>query len=626
MLTILIVALVAVSGLGSEATHPVVLLTYRSLIFAVGAICLRDLSREQRVSVSPFFLAMAASAWLLMLSFLRNPSWSDGFYVWYQFVLFSAMFVLLGLSSRNRSVEWKNRLLWLLVAVQGVYAVAALIFNKRPITGGFVNPNYFASFLLVGLSICLAMIAFRKEPLPRFAGIAGALVFYYAITQTSSRGASIVAIVLTLVITIRYARCASISRAKIALSVGGLLLIGAIASPQLVRKFADRGVNDPYNYARPRVWLGVLHLIGDHPFFGVGLAQFIHVSRQYTLPLEGPVGRYVTRPGIAHSEYLQYAAEAGIPVAILVIFLSLYLTCIAIRRARSCTADLRAVQESAVLVAIGLMVHALVDNNWKVPVIAAGLSVFALGDVVPGGRVPLQLRWTFKRGVVAAVIAVFVYAHSTLIPASALWFQDVANRAYIANDFPRAESNYLLAASILPSDSEVLDTTASYYLSRYRVQADKKFLDNAESFLSRAIKANPNAEAPLRHLESVLIERLTGDPHLDAAIHPRIAATDRELLRVDPFNPFVRKNLAEALHNTGEYRQAEEELQRALQLEPNYVPAYLTLARWKGEQGNNELAERYRQQALAIVSKNASLRTKERYEALLLGRPDPGQR
>ncbi|PYS39048.1 MAG: hypothetical protein DMG14_15465 [Acidobacteria bacterium] len=92
-------------------------------------------------------------------------------------------------------------------------------------------------------------------------------------------------------------------------------------------------------------------------------------------------------------------------------------------------------------------------------------------------------------------------------------------------------------------------------------------------------------------------------------------------MRVDPFNPFVRKNLAEALYITGQRNEAEYELARALEFEPNYVPGYLTIARWKNEQDNSEQGQQYLQKAIAVVTKYKDFKTNEPYEALLLGRP-----
>jgi O-antigen ligase len=624
MLTFLVAALVAISGLGREATHPAALFLHRTLLFAIIVWCARDLYLRRSFSVSPSFLCLGGLCCLLMLSFLRNASFDEGFYFWYQFVLFALMFVVLAAQARNRSGSWKQRLLWIVASIQAVYLVAALVLEGRPIKGGFVNPNYFASFLLVGFSIGLAMTAFETHALKRALGFAASLFFFYGITQASSRGATLAALAVAVVAVVRFATRFSISRSWAAVILGALVVGGALVSPSLVRKFADRGQSDPYNYMRPQIWLGDLRLIADHPFFGVGLGQFLYVSRRYTAPLEGGLARYVTRPGIAHSEYLQYAAETGIPATLLIIGLSGYLIGLAIRRSRTVPPECRSTQEAAILVATGLSIHALVDNNWTVPVMAAGLSVFAMADVLPDREWKIDRAWTPFAKAVAAIVLVVVYAHSTLAPAAGLWFGVSGADAFVARDLKKAETDYRTATAILPSHPILLDNTGSLYMALYAQSPKTEWLDLAEEFFSRSIKANPDNEEPQRHLESVLIQRLNGT-EADSAIHPRIAAIDREMLRVDPFNPFTRRNLAEALYRSGRSQEAEQELRHALEVEPNYVPGYLTLARWESERGNRQHAEQYEKQAMDILAKYKDVKNVEPYEALLLGR-DPGLR
>jgi len=619
MLTFLVAALVAISGLGREAVHPLVLFLHRTLLFAIILWCARDLYRQRSFTVSPVFLGLSGFTCLLMMSFLKNASTDEGFYTWYQFVLFALMFVSLAAWSRNQPAAWKQRLLWIVVGIQSLYVIAALVLEKRPIRGGFINPNYFASFLLAGLSIGIAMTALETGRLKRAIGLVASVLFFYGITQASSRGATLAALAIAAVAILHFATRLSVSRTAAVAILGALALAAVLASPSLVRKFADRGQSDPYNYMRPQIWMGDLRLIADYPVFGVGLGQFLYVSRRYAAPLEGGLARYVTRPGIAHSEYLQYAAETGVPATMLLIGLSAWLVWTAIRRSRSVPREASAVQAAAILTATGLLTHALVDNNWTVPVMAAGLSVFAMADVLPYGEWKLSLQSTTAAKTLATILLVVVYAHSTFIPSAGLWFGFAGAKAYAAKDLKEAEENYRTATTILPAHPILLDNTGSVYLALYEQSQKKEWLDLAEDFFARSIQANPDFEEPLRHMESALIQRLNGTP-ADTAIHPRIAAIDRALLRVDPFNPFTRRNLAEALYRSGHPQEAQQELRRALEVEPNYVPGYLTLARWQTEQGDPQHGEQYTKQAMEIMAKYKDVKTVEPYEALLLGR------
>ena len=117
------------------------------------------------------------------------------------------------------------------------------------------------------------------------------------------------------------------------------------------------------------------------------------------------------------------------------------------------------------------------------------------------------------------------------------------------------------------------------------------------------------------------MQRLTQNPRTDAAIHRRIIETDRRLLAANPYNPFIRKNLAEAFYNLGERNQAREELLKAVEIEPNYVAGYLRLADWYHEDGQMEESARFRNQAVQVVNFYKDKPAEDPFDNLLLGRP-----
>jgi tetratricopeptide (TPR) repeat protein len=124
-------------------------------------------------------------------------------------------------------------------------------------------------------------------------------------------------------------------------------------------------------------------------------------------------------------------------------------------------------------------------------------------------------------------------------------------------------------------------------------------------------------------METVLVRSLTGDPARDRPINEEIIRVDKGMLKVDPFLPFARKNLASAYYNVGEIDQAFLELRRAIEDEPNYVPGYLTLGTWYGEHGDPVAGQRYTSAGVSIINKYRNFKPTEPYEGVLLGRPDP---
>ena len=137
-------------------------------------------------------------------------------------------------------------------------------------------------------------------------------------------------------------------------------------------KFLDRGEIDPYNYARTQVWMSSLRIIAEKPLLGSGFGEYYNVSKRFAFPVEGLVARYLKRAQIAHSEYLQYAAETGVPATVLLLSLLGYLIYLAWKRAENSGAEYRCFHEAAIFTAVGIGTHALADN-WQLLCLTAGV-------------------------------------------------------------------------------------------------------------------------------------------------------------------------------------------------------------------------------------------------------------
>jgi putative inorganic carbon (hco3(-)) transporter len=112
-------------------------------------------------------------------------------------------------------------------------------------------------------------------------------------------------------------------RPKLLLVVPVLLVAGYFAAPEAVRQrvrsvYQPQGETDS-NYHRVVTWRTGLAMVRAHPWFGVGPEIVGRDFRRY-LPVVGPPlpeGWY----GHLHNIYLQYAAERGIPVLLVFLWL-----------------------------------------------------------------------------------------------------------------------------------------------------------------------------------------------------------------------------------------------------------------------------------------------------------------
>src|SRR5206468_1039803 len=256
-----------------------------------------------------------------------------------------------------------------------------LVMNHRPVAGFSLNPNYFGTFMLVGLAASLAVAVFGTTLVWRVAAAGIGALLLFGIVQTASRGAALAVAGIAVVAAVRAG--SRIPRyVWLAAGLLGLIVI-VISSPLLVQKFVDRGETDPYNYARTLVWKSALQVTAQHPLLGIGLGEYFNVSKRFAFPVEGVVARYLKRAQIAHSEYLQYAAENGIPSTVLLFSLLGYLIFLSWKRAETVWAEYRCFHEAAILTAVAIGTHALVDNCWTIPVTCSGLVVLSLADFLP---------------------------------------------------------------------------------------------------------------------------------------------------------------------------------------------------------------------------------------------------
>src|SRR5262249_55983309 len=150
-------------------------------------------------------------------------------------------------------------------------------------------------------------------------------------------------------------------------------------------------------------------------------------------------------------------AECGIPATILLFVIAGYLFRNAVVRARSCPDSQRVFQELGILTVIGLGIHALVDNNWTVPVMAAGLVAFSLADSLPVPALRLRFDWTPRVWALCAILVVITLFHGILLPSLAIHFNEAGHAAYERRDLARAESDHRLAIAFAPNHDIFLD-------------------------------------------------------------------------------------------------------------------------------------------------------------------------
>ena len=85
--------------------------------------------------------------------------------------------------------------------------------------------------------------------------------------------------------------------------------------------------------------------------------------------------------------------------------------------------------------------------------------------------------------------------------------------------------------------------------------------------------------------------------------------TFRNLLKRDPDNPMVRCSLGIELFKEGEYREARDHLQRAVEVKPDYSVAYRMLGRSLFELHEDDEARQVFEKGREVAQGNGDLQT-----------------
>jgi O-antigen ligase len=185
------------------------------------------------------------------------------------------------------------------------------------LSGSFSQPNQLGSFCALALLLAVGLIFGARTRRVRLLVAAAAAVIFTGLILSFSRGAWIGTAVGTLYLLLRLPQA---RRALVAISVpvvAVVVLTGSYASArpelQVVKlRAAAITARSPYDQ-RSAIWAEAAREVRDSPLTGVGPANFPVASTRAASASSTVAARH------AHNIWLNWAAEAGIPAALLLI-------------------------------------------------------------------------------------------------------------------------------------------------------------------------------------------------------------------------------------------------------------------------------------------------------------------
>lgn len=483
---------------------------------------------------------------------------------------------------------------WLVgIVVGGAVAQALLALaqlaasgNSRP-AGTYFNPNHLATALAMAGALLLAL-----EPARR-AGKVGRWVAWLlvgsALTATASRGGVLAAVAGWGIVgwwRWRWRAVAAAAAAAVALAV--------VPSP-LTQRLRQLDTRDHLAYTRLQIWQSAVQRSLDHPF-GVGLNLFRQSSQQYAFPVEGDVARYGRRAESAHSDYLQILAELG-PVGLVLVLWGLGALALHARRVLRDPApgDRRPLQIGAAGALAAVATQALVDTPLHVPGLVVQASALAglLLSAPPTGAEPTAtaylrrpVRWPVRVAVAAlgCVAAVGIVRHG-------LAYLAIQRAGVERAAGPQAALPWLeRAAWLAPDNAAYQESIAAARIAAWRESRDPFQAAAAEQAMLRAIRLDALGAERRARLARLYREVVPADPALRRLALDRAKALYEEAERLDPYEcgfPFARADL---LLQLGDEGGALAALERAVALEPRFLPARLALARLQAARGERDAA------------------------------------
>lgn len=335
------------------------------------------------------YLALSVNPCATSLAFFKLMCYALAFLLGFQFLKRRGRSALVVALIAIGLFEAVYGLVQYLAGWQYVFGYAR-IYNTDVASGTYVNRDHYAGLLAMTLPFMLAGIWFRvpwrhapQRAIRRDILVSSetavwvarlvlfAVVFIGLVFSMSRMGIAAALAGLALVSAIalmRSTKRAGLAMALVVLALPVLYAVWIGLSPVLER-FAVLARPGYLETNRLPVWRDTLALIRDYPLLGTGLGTYRWSSLHYQSSFLGNIYEH------AHNDYLEFAADIGIPAALL-LFGSLWLLVVKVaRRALVLERSQDRVLAAGCAGALAaLLTHALADFNLQIP---ANALIFA---------------------------------------------------------------------------------------------------------------------------------------------------------------------------------------------------------------------------------------------------------
>jgi len=556
---------------------------------------------------------------LSILHFLFSVNRYNSFLVFLN-ILFISIFALFYLRYLSKN-EFKKIGLFYLAGflVQIVLgSVQFLLKPGVPIKGGFLDPNYFAVYLITGgLLICGACLFNNLPKMYKAAGYLLTTITFLLIITTQSRSATgLFLLAATLMLFLKKPRY----------SLFGILIIVLLTllPNPYTSKIKEIHKTDPYAYTRLSIYRMDIEIFADHFLFGVGLGCFADYSPAYNFPVEGVIGRYRVTPEQAHNSYLHWIVETGTVGFMLILMLlsivisNIYYNFIRIIQSKSDTLSYNPGADISILaiMAMGLLHNVFYNNSILILIffLAFYSELFARDRTRKKTQfIQIQPVLQYGRRKLQSLVWFIVFISIWYFFIHASWLSSVYfNRGIEELKKPNMKSslqNFQKSLKIIPFHSKAWLYKADIGRFLFIKSSDMDYALSALQSYDRGLEyAERNGDLQMNKI-SMLISILdfikSRNPKvIPADLEQEIDSGFARLFLTHPKKIFYYHDYAVYQWHNGHTSAARNALEHSLNIEPNYISAHILLSIVYEKIGDIDSAEKHKTLAMKISARN----------------------
>ncbi len=561
ILGFLLIALVFLRG--GEGVYQLALLHIGAIVLFMIWLAVQLNQQKAVVFRFPGLLALTGFAFCILLSTLASNYIYGSFYGLVEWFCYLLVFFVVYQLRRPFSESYLCETLIALTAIQAVYGLFQSFILKIPrISGSYSIPNYYADLMLIGISLLTARLLFQPiKPHQKaiYGGLTGLMLL--ALYRSESRGALITGgIILLTLLGFKNLR-------RTTLLTLVIIILTLVVPNRLKDRFFEQ---DRYTFTRFQIWQQAGEIIRDQPFLGIGLLNYNFYGIKYNFPVESAVGRFAKSPEIAHQQYLQIAAEIGLPGFI---FLAWFI--IAFFRQKLKQPGQAISAESGEIAAVSVfLIHGLVDNTLYTP--ANCLILFIILAYLSPQTTSLDISLPTRNPTAAkfypltlSIIFIVLFAFKPI--SETLYFQalDLIERR---GSLDEAVKTLETADLLSPLNARISRLLGEAYGRKYFQDPQPNWLNLSDLALTRSLKHNPMDSFSALSLAStrrLKFLREKSIDHFNAAVDAY-----QQGLSWNPRNALIWDELGVFYAENDQFEKAINCFSNAINLEPNLVRSH----------------------------------------------------